>query len=161
MANLNRIRNLESLVAEHKAALEEMEGENESLRTDLLEKSRELVEQERSAAAEADEVTALREELAERENQLLAMSRRLSDMADGRAMDIAQSMRTSGGSTSMRQESMRTSGMDLDDDENREADRVFSGADKIFSRAPGSHALPRPGASFLDRFALTNRNVQI
>jgi len=78
VANLNRIKHLEALVEQHKAALDEAEAENGELRSEL----------ERAAplANEAEEeVGTLRELLAERESQLLAMSRRLSEALDARA----------------------------------------------------------------------------
>ena len=75
LANLNRIKALEQLVEEQKAALAEADGENEQLREEL---SKSMT----STDAE-EEVTALRELLEERESQLMTMSHRLSDVLSG------------------------------------------------------------------------------
>lgn len=75
VANLNRIKLLESHVEQHKAALEESEAENTELRAEL---------QKSVSSEEAEEeIQALRELLVEREKQLLSMSRRLQDVGDG------------------------------------------------------------------------------
>ena len=87
MAHLNRIKQLEKVVEEHKAALDEVEGENAELRA-------ELAKSVDPAEAEAENAT-LREMLEEREKQVLAMSRRLSEaLADDHDK---QERRTSGG----------------------------------------------------------------
>ena len=75
IANMNRIKSLEALVEQHKTALDEVEGENSELRAELAKSV--------PTADAAEEVDTLREVLAEREAQLLAMSRRLSDVLDG------------------------------------------------------------------------------
>ena len=75
VANLNRIKHLEALVDQHKSALDEAETENHELREQLVGAV--------DAKAAEEESSTLRELLAEREGQLLVMSRRLSDALDG------------------------------------------------------------------------------
>ena len=77
LANLNRIKALEHLVDEQKAAMAEAEAENEQLREEL---SKSMTSSDTEA-----EVTALRELLEERESQLMTMSHRLSDVLGGNA----------------------------------------------------------------------------
>lgn len=80
VANLNRIKQLEATVEQHKEALKEVEHENEDLRAEL-EKAAALGE----AASEAEEeVASLRELLNERESQLVALSRRMTDVLEER-----------------------------------------------------------------------------
>ena len=75
---LNRIKHLEALVESHKKALEDVQAENSELRAEL-DKSVDPEE----AAEQAAEVAALRELLVEREQQVLSLSRRLSDAFEG------------------------------------------------------------------------------
>ena len=90
VANLNRIKSLEASVEQHKEALHEAETENEQLRSEL-EKS--LAHGEAAAEAE-EEVAALKELLNERESQLVALSRRMTDVLEERdAMSSPQAMR--------------------------------------------------------------------
>ena len=71
VANLNRIKSLEAMVEQHSTALEEAEDENTKLRAELA--------QSIDPAEAAREMEGLRDLLAEREAQLMAMSRRLQD----------------------------------------------------------------------------------
>ena len=87
IANINRIKNLEALVDQHKTALDDVESENNELRA-------ELVKSVPSSDA-AEEADALREVLTEREAQLLAMSRRLSDVLEGDALSQRPTRRDS------------------------------------------------------------------
>lgn len=80
VANINRIRHLEALVDQHKAALDEADSENAELRSEL-ERS---IEVGHDAKESAEEVATLRDLLAEREGQLLSMSRRMSEVLDAR-----------------------------------------------------------------------------
>ena len=66
---------MEALVDQHKTALDEAETENHELREQLVGAV--------DAKAAEEESSTLRELLAEREGQLLVMSRRLSDALDG------------------------------------------------------------------------------
>ena len=72
VANLNRIKSLEAQVEQHRQALDEAEGENGELRAHLS-----------KSQVEAEEVEALREMLQERENQIVTLSRRLSEALAG------------------------------------------------------------------------------
>ena len=77
VANLNRIKHLEAQVEQHKGALEEAEGENGELRAELAK----ALDHSEAAAEQGAELDALRELLAEREAQIVSLSRRLSDAA--------------------------------------------------------------------------------
>ena len=88
VANLNRIKHLEALVEQHKAALDEAETENGELRTALA-ASTETAEE---AKASEEKAESLRELLAERESQLLSMSRRLSDVLEAREAESYDSL---------------------------------------------------------------------
>ena len=79
VANLNRIKSLEALVDQHKAALDEAENENEGLRTEL----EKTIGQAADNHAQAEENETLRDLLTEREAQIMSLSRRLSEAIDG------------------------------------------------------------------------------
>ena len=79
VANLNRIKSLEALVDQHKAALDEAESENEGLRTEL----EKTIGQAADNHAQAEENETLRDLLTEREAQIMSLSRRLSEAIDG------------------------------------------------------------------------------
>ena len=71
VANLNRIKHLEALVDQHKAALEEAENENEELRGELQRSASEVLGNEEAE----EEAKVLREVLAEREAQLISLTK--------------------------------------------------------------------------------------
>jgi chromosome segregation ATPase len=75
VANLNRIKLLESTLEQHKAALAESEEENEALKAELGKS----VQLGKDSEEQEEEISELRALLAERESQLISMSARLSD----------------------------------------------------------------------------------
>jgi chromosome segregation ATPase len=100
LANLNRIKTLESQLDQQKDALLDAERENDTLREDLEKSIHQTEEAEhenktlreelgksihQTDEAAEEEVTALRELLEEREAQLMAMSHRLSDALSSNA----------------------------------------------------------------------------
>ena len=75
VANLNRIKLLESSLEQYKAALAESEEENEALKSEL----NKSVQLGQDSEDQEQEISELRSLLAERESQLISMSARLSD----------------------------------------------------------------------------------
>ena len=76
VANLNRIKALEAENDKYKVALHEAESENDEMRKEL-EKSVQLHEEQGDAE---DEIAHLRALLDERESQLVALSRRMTEV---------------------------------------------------------------------------------
>jgi len=91
VANLNRIKHLEQLVEQHKHALEESEQENEELRGELAK----TLQTEESSAEALEEVSTLRELLAEREAQVASMSQKLADAHGGNVLSSSAARRES------------------------------------------------------------------